>query len=203
MDTIKFVEYSFYAERLCLGERKKGGIFHPSARVLAYSQIRGAFYQNLGLKVHGVGVLENTNQVNYLTMAPQDRVTGKPRVPLTVMFLEDVKGKVYLLDEDDLSSKLDDKLDLHIGGLKSRGLGKCLLKDKNILEIKEDHYIKGILNTRLPKAIARKFGIVEEYMPQYGYLFEPLDEETGHYILSYFEGTTVRGPKIFLKPEGN
>lgn len=194
---MQIIECSLNAERLCIGERVKGGVYRPSAKTIPYSQIRGAIERKLGLIVQAVGVIDYIERIDHLTISPKDRNTDIVRLPIKVMYLNRVKGRIFVINDNNLSDKLKDEIILYMGGLRMKGFGKCLLNYKREHKVKEEEFKEGILNTRIPIDVAKKFGITV-LKEKLGYLFEPEDEETGKYVLSYYEGSKVRGPKFLL-----
>jgi hypothetical protein len=194
---MKIIEYSLKADLLCLGERIKGGVYRPSAKTIPYSQIRGAIQRNLGLIVHAVGVIDGLEAINHLTVGPKGRLTDTVRLPIKIMYLEGVKGRIFMIDEDNLSG-LEDNVVLHMGGARTKGIGKCYLSNRKRYEVKEEDFAYGFLRTRIPIDVASWFGITV-LKERLGYLFVPEDEETGKYVLSYFEGSKIKGPKFLIE----
>lgn len=195
---MKIIEYCLNAERICFGERVKGGVYKPSAKTIPYSQIRGAIESNLGISVHAVGVIDSVEDIGHLTIGPKDRTTDIVKLPIKVMYLKEVRGRVFIVDDDDTSGRFENEITLYIGGLRMKGFGKCFLNNMKKYEIKSEDFDEGILNTRIPINAAKVFNIIV-LKEKLGYLFEPEDEETGKYVLSYFEGSKIRGPKLLLK----
>jgi len=186
-------KYKFYSDFLCLGERVKGGVYRPSAKTIPYSQIRGALKEEFGCKLHAVGVIDSC-EIGHLAITPKDRLNDGVRLPIRAMFLEEVKGKVFVVDED---KTLPEEFFINMGGLRSRGFGLCHLKKEDMVDEEKD-IDEGWLRTRIPKDLIGIFGI-KVIKPRYGYLYESIDVETGKYILSYFEGSKVKGPKFLIK----
>ena len=146
-----------------------------------------------------MGIIDSKERTGHLTIGPKDRNTDIVRLPIKVMYLEGVIGRVFIINEDHLSDKFDEEITLYVGGLRMKGFGTCTLNNKKEYELKENNFKKRILATRVPIDVARNFGITM-LNEKLGYLFEPEDEETGKYVLSYFEGSKVKGPE-FLGPE--
>jgi hypothetical protein len=194
---MKIIEYSLSADRLCLGERIKGGVYRPSAKTIAYSQIRGAIQTSLGFVVHAVGVVDSLEAINHLTIGPKARFADSVRLPIKIMYLEGVRGRIFMIDEDNLSESLNDNIVVYMGGAKTKGIGKCFLRNRKEYEIKEEDFACGFLKTRVPIVVASSFGITV-LKERLGYLFVPEDEETGKYVLSYFEGSRIKGPKFLV-----
>ena len=195
---MRFIAYNLNADRLCLGERLKGGVFRISSETIPYSQIRGAIERNLGFSVHAVGVIDSVEGIKHLAIGPKSRFTDMVRLPIKIMYLEGVKGRIYIIDEGNLSNSLEDNMFLYLGGARTKGIGKCFLSERRLIEIKEKDFGYGYLRTRIPMEVAGSFGITV-LQEKLGYLFMPEDEETGRYVLSYFEGSKVRGPKILIE----
>lgn len=195
-----FKQYGLTSEALCLGERTKGGLFRPTCRTIRYSQITGALRARFNAELHAVGHLvekDGHNQPNIFTYAPRDRGHGISKVPLTVEFLADVVGKVYVLDETGILPK---SFEIEMGALRSQGLGRCKLAFEGAAP---DEVKRGRLNTRLPLRLTDIFGIERVIVPVYGYLFRPLSQTTGEYELSLFEGSEIVGPAFLLQEETN
>jgi len=193
-----FNQYSLTSEALCMGERTKGGLFRPTCRTIRYSQITGALRARFGVELHAVGHLveqDGRNQPNTFTYAPRDRGQGISKVPLTVEFLADVVGKVYILDE---TGTLPQSFEIEMGALRSQGLGRCKLTFEGAAP---DEVKRGRLNTRLPLRLEDVFGIERVIVSVYGYLFRSLSQATGEYELSLFEGSEIVGPAFLLQEE--
>ncbi|MEK9148480.1 MAG: hypothetical protein AAB267_00380 [Candidatus Desantisbacteria bacterium] len=189
-------KYRFYAGLLCLGERVKGGVYRPCAKTIPYSQLRGALKEQFGVGLHAVGVIDSC-EIGHLAITPKDRSNDGVRLPIRAMFLEEVKGKVFVADGDEFLPK---EFYINMGGLRSRGFGLCHLKREDMAD-GEEGIDRGWLRTRIPKDLINIFEI-EIIKPRYGYLFESIDVETGKYILSYFEGSKVKGPRFLIKGGG-
>ena len=192
------IQYNLTSECLCIGERVKGGVYKPSAKTIPYSQIRGAIERKLGLTVHAVGVIDSIEGTDHLTIGPKDRSTDIVRLPIKAMYLKGVKGRIFIINENNISNKLGNDITLYMGGLRMKGFGECFLSNKREFEVKEEGFEDGILNTRIPIDVAGVFGITV-LKEKLGYLFEPEDEETGKYVLSYFEGSKIKGPEFLLE----
>ncbi|MBC7265284.1 MAG: hypothetical protein H5T64_13155 [Chloroflexi bacterium] len=196
---MRFLEYELTADTLCLGERVKAGLFRPcDTRTIRYSAITGALRSYLGRDdLHAAGYFVQDgehNQVDYFTYSPRDRVLGSSKIPLTVQFLRNVLGKIYIPDHADLPEEFD----LSLGALKSRGFGQCHLRYLTSLD-SEEHRAFGRLNTRIPLDRVDVFAIKEVKVPVYGYLFRPTSRTDGVYVLSLFEGSVVVGPRFLLE----
>ena len=195
------IEYDFFSERLCIGERVKGGTYKPCAQVLPYSKIRGSFKEYAGVEVDGFGIITSISNTGHITISPRDRLTDTARLPIKVMYLEGVTGKVFIREDRGLYYCLEKEFSFFMGGLKMKGFGRSRVKNKKAFAVKEkDTQNKGILGTRIPVDKAELFGI-EVLKERLGYLFVPHDEETGTYVLSYFEGSLIKGPQFLIKGE--
>lgn len=200
---MRFIEYRLTSDALYLGERTKGGIFKPCISTIPFSQISGALHAKFGLNnIKAVGYLTGNsefNRVDYLIYSPRDRGREISKVPLQVEFLTNVQGKVFVL-EDDSSKNFPDSFEIVMGGLRSKGFGRCVLEKVQLLG---EDLTKGILNVRLPLDENESFCIRNVMKPVYGYLFKPIPNTfTGNYVLSLFEGSEVAAPKFLLKNAG-
>jgi len=115
------------------------------------------------------------------------------KIPLTVEFLTDVLGLVYVVLN---GRRLPKEFEITMGALRSQGLGRCTLNYQGEVETR---VAQGHLNTRIPLDVSEVFGIVRAVKPVYGYLFRPLSQASGEYVLSLFEESLVEGPDVLLK----
>jgi len=201
---MEFIEYRINSDALYLGERPKANIFKPCIKTIPFSQISGALNWKLGANnFKAVGYLTGNsefNQTNYLIYSPRDRNSRISKIPLQVEFLVNVLGKVYVLKNEN-SIALSDRFEVIMGGLRSKGFGKCLLSKEGDVDGRET--IRGILNIRIPIEEIQSFNIKNILKPVYGYLFKPLPNTfTGNYVLSLFEGSDVIAPKFLLMSNG-
>jgi hypothetical protein len=190
-----FLKYELKSSALCMGERTKGGLFRPCCRTIRYSQISGALRAHFGGEWHAAGHLvesEGHNTVQYFTYSPRAKAQGVSKIPLTVEFLTDVLGLVYVVPN---RRKLPKEFEITMGALRSQGLGRCTLTYQGKVE---SQVAQGHLNTRIPLDVSNVFGVVA-MKPVYGYLFRPLSQASGEYVLSLFEGSLVEGPDVLLK----
>jgi hypothetical protein len=196
-----FIEYSIHADALYIGERMKGNIFKPCINTIPFSQISGALNAKLGrTDFKAVGILAGNsefNRTNYLTYSPRDRNSGISKLPLQVEFLSNVSGKVFIV-ENEASKYLSNEFEIFLGGLKSKGFGRCTLRhSKKIADITPK---KGLLHVRIPLEEKDAFYIREIKRPVYGYLFKPIPNTfTGNYVISLFEGSEVVAPSFLLR----
>lgn len=195
----EYLEYSLRSDALILGERIKGGIFRPSSKSLRWSTITMALRKWTGKEdLHAVGVLDSYKS-DYFIYSPMERVSKISKIPLQVEVLNNVKGKVYIVKNNDL--KLPNEFKIFLGALLSKGFGECYLKYGN--KIENVKIRKGLLNTRIPCEYMDLFSIKNVMKPVYGYLFESTSDTDGVYIKSLFEGSEIAGPDFLLKGEKN
>ncbi len=197
---MEFMEYQLTSDALCMGEKVQGGIFRPcDTKTIRYSLITGALRAHTGiLNLHAAGYLEEEegfNESQYLVYSPQERMTGVSKVPITVQFITNVWGKIYIPKED---FSLPKNFTIAMGALKSRGFGRCQLQ---CIGLNKGEFLSkpGQLRTRIPLDLVNFFDIRKVITPNYGYLFRPTSLTDGHYVLSLFEGSLVAGPKILVK----
>lgn len=196
-----FIEYDLTSDLLFLGERPKGGIFKPCLRTIPFSQITGVLNARFGRNdFKAVGYLRSDsacNDIGYLTYAPRDRHISLSKIPLQVEFLSNVTAAVFVR-QDIATEALPEEFEIHLGGLRSRGFGRCQLKKRAIVDARKVN--KGSLNVRIPLEEGESFNIRTIIRPVYGYLFKPLPlEYTGEYVLSLFEGSELVAPPFLLK----
>jgi len=192
-------EYCLTSPALCLGERLKAGLFRPcDTRTIRYSAITGALRQLLPGEVHAAGYIlqDPPPQVRHWVYGPRDRGGGVSKLPITVQFLANVEGRVYVL-ADGVNPPA--KLEFSLGALKSHGLGRCRM---DLLGVREAPTVRGRLLTRLPEEVAPLFGM-SPIQPRYGYLFRPTSPTGGIYVRSLFEGSVVEGPACLVKEDAH
>jgi len=159
---MKFFEYELKSDRLCMGERVKGGLLRPCCKTIRYSQITGALREHFGFEeIHAVGHLiadSKHNIVNSLIYSPGDRFRSVSKIPLKIEFLTNVWGKVYVL-KNHITERLFDplhKFQIFMGAFRSKGFGRCKLRKigeidtEDIPKDKNGGYMPGFLNTRIP-----------------------------------------------------
>ncbi len=217
---MRFLKYKLTSDRLCLGERTKGGRYKPSSKTLRYSQICGALKHRFGIKdVHAVGLLDKF-KVEYLSYTLKDRSSDISKIPLRIEFLTDVAGIVYI-SEGSIPGNDERNFDMATGAMISKGFGDCKLVKIGNIDTATESVIEGLLNTRIPinaqddevlkrlieegtpsKFLSETFGIRKVLRPKLGYLFDPIYEHTGIYVLSLFEDSKIEGCKFLLKDGG-
>lgn len=196
---MRFYAYRLTSPALCLGERLKAGLFRPcDTRTIRYSAITGALRQHLRGDVHAAGYIpqDPPPQVRYWVYAPRDRGAGVSKIPITVQYLANVEGRVYVLMNGE---RPPPTLEFSLGALKSHGLGRCLME---LLGEIDPPTVRGLLLTRLPEEVAPLFG-VSPVQPRYGYLFRPTSPTEGVYVRSLFEDSLVEGPACLVKEDSD
>lgn len=242
---MNFLKFSFSSDMLILGERFKKGQYRPVITTIPYSQITGALQAKFGngkyngeaKQIHASGHFLFKDETEFrekhiktLTYSPRNRSIETSILPIYTEYLHDVKGEVYLKENEDVNEILRQKEEISfwMGGLKSKGFGKCKLDFVGRIDASVDAR-DGELNSRLPllKLGAADFEaekediekLVEEGKPtrflhdifgikrvktaNFGYLFEPTSETEGKYVLSLFEGSIVEAPGFLLKIKGD
>ena len=198
---MEVIMYKLISEMLCMGERIKRGIFRPTITTIPYTQITGALKSRFsGSEIHAVGYLDNYEK-NYLIYSLRNRIECTSKLPLTIEYLKNVRGNIYIMKSKDTEDIFKDKKEftLFMGALKSKGFGECRLFNKEIIEF--PNIRTGKLNTRIPEEILKNFVIKKVISPVYGYLFKPTSETSGVYVRSLVEGSVIVGPEFLLKGE--
>jgi hypothetical protein len=199
-----FVEYTLTCDVLYIGERpKKGATFKPCLKTIPFSQISGALNSKFGrddFKAVGYLIEEpGFNNIEYLIYSPREKALSISKIPIQVEFISNVKGKVFILETEEIRTLLSDTLEIYLGGLRSKGFGKCMLTEKRYVEENFPAKPKP-LNVRIPIDEVETFKIKRIVNPIYGYLFKPNpDRLTGVYVKSLFEGSLVIAPTFLLK----
>jgi hypothetical protein len=200
---MKFIKYRLTSDMLCMGERLKKGTFRPTIGTIPYTQITGALKAVFGDKdIHAVGHLvedKKHNKVGYLTYSPRDRGIETSKLPLTIEFLTDVLGSVYIV-KNEVTKDFSEEFEIRMGAMRFRGLGLCTLRKSE--EIPNITPKPGILNTRIPEEHLEMFGVRKVLKHVYGFLFKPLSDTSGVYVKSLFEGSEIVGPKFLLEHGG-
>jgi hypothetical protein len=218
----KFFKLTFTSDLLYIGERIKKGTFKPSVspitskykRVggaddilpISYSTITGAVKSVLGEEknIHAIGKIMKYKR-GYMAVAPYDVALNTSKLPITIEYLTDVEGEVYIKKTNDVSSpdvlKKILKREFYMGGLKSKGFGKC--KIISAIEIESKRVMeKSIFLSRIyyEDDILKQFGLRKENIikPYFGYLFRKTSSFEGYYQKSIFEGTIIEGGYNFL-----
>jgi hypothetical protein len=225
---LEFRRYKLSSGCLSIGERRKIGLFCPSARVLRYSTITGALRDIFGREVYAFGK-KIEGEAGILTYGPRERVAGMSRLPLQIEFLTNVSCEVFVDKEsaEEIEEELKERREfwLYMGSLRSKGFGRCNLRKGEELSSKELSCSIIYLETRLPlsttryratkneiskmleegeptKFLKEVFGIKRVIKPNLGYLFEPDEKRhSGNYVLSLFEESLIEGPRFLGKEE--
>ncbi|VVB93608.1 Uncharacterised protein [uncultured archaeon] len=242
-----FLKFSFSSDMLILGERFKKGQYRPVITTIPYSQITGALQAKYGngkyngetRQIHACGNFLFKDEaeeadfrekhIKILTYSPRNRSLDSSIIPIYTEYLHNVEGVVYVQENDDVNDilKQNSKINFWMGGLKSKGFGKCELNFKGRIDTSLGDR-EGELNTRLPilklgssdfgagtgdieklinegkptKFLQDVFGIKKVKTANFGYLFEPISETEGKYVLSLFENSIVEAPEYLLKIKG-
>lgn len=240
---MKILKFGFSSDLLILGERFKKGQYRPVITTIPYSQITGALQAKFGnsknagksKQIHACGHFPFTdetefreNHIKTLTYSPRNRSIETSIIPIYTEYLYNVEGEVYLKENEDVKEMSQKgEISFWMGGLKSKGFGKCKLNFKGIDACVDSR--EGELNTRLPlfklddadfetekedinklvegskpttRFLHDVFGIKKVKTANFGYLFEPTSETDGKYVLSLFEGSIVEAPGFLLKIKG-
>jgi len=205
---MSFWEYELQAEALHIGERIKKGTFRPMVsafnlsgreyRPIPYSTAVGALREFLGLSydmpVHAAGYLTHGSPES-LVIAPRDNVTGVSKLPITIQYLSQVKGRLFILVVDGWTRNLPEQFEMVMGGMRYKGFGLCRLTRVGAQPI-EPETKQGRLLTRIPEEVLEIFGIDAETVKKdgpcrWGYLFKPTSATGGVYVRALFEGSEV------------
>lgn len=199
----KFWEYKLTANILCIGERFKKGLVRPCVKTIPYSTITGALRQEvLGVpswddKGHAFGCLDKYEEI-MLVGGPRDVATDVSKLPLTTQALAKVKGRVYIVFDED-TKDLPPRLEFSMGALKSKGFGRVSLIRKINDPIDGGEPCTGYLNTRIPEDLLSVFGIMSVKKPVYGYLFKPTSDTGGVWVKALFDGSILEGPPFVIQ----
>ncbi len=212
-----FFRMTFRADLLYIGERIKKGTFKPSISPLTakhksgdrvdgilplpYSTITGAIKSLLGDKkdIHAIGKIVKYKK-GYMAVAPYDTALNTAKLPITIEYLADVEGEIYIKKTSNFSSTVLLENEFYLGGLKSKGFGRCeVISGK---EIEPEIIGKGVFLSRIyyEDSILRQFGINKENIikPYFGYLFKKTSSFDGYYQKSIFENTIIKNGYNFL-----
>ncbi len=203
----RFFKLELEIDSLIIGERIKGGVFRPCINTIPSVTIEGALYNNFGLDLKAVGVLEkDTYEYAEFTYSITDRYTMVSKIPITTQYLKAKEDKIktdvyipYSEDKEDIINDLKDK-EFMLGAMKSKGFGHCVIKD--IDNISSD-IVQGVLKVRILEEESRDF-CIKILAARYGYLFKPdtnKDRLTGKYARALFEGSIVVAPHILVSEE--
>lgn len=201
---VEFLRCKLTAKALCLGERIKGSIYRPSSKTIRYSMVTPALRGYFGSEeIYAAGYLIDNpryNKTQFLIYSPRDRVQGISKIPITIEFLTDVWGEVFVLKNEavaHIQPAPNESFSIFLGGLRWKGFGECELKFE---ESKTYEIDEGILNTRIPLNTLSLFK-VDQIVPVFGYLSEEIEEKY-YWTPALFEGSRVKAPRCFLKEGG-
>ena len=195
---MEYLHYTFQSETLCIGERIKKGTFRSTVMTIPYTTITGALKTYFGGdEIHAVGCIESYDAKEYLTHSPRDRSVGVSKIPISMEFLVNVRGHVYILKNTE-TERLPDKFELRMGALRVKGLGYTQFTRNGIIKVDENQLVYGELNTRIPIEHLDKF-LVKMVKPIYGYLLKPVSLSKAVYVKSLFEGSEVYAPRFLIK----
>jgi hypothetical protein len=216
--TDTFFKYKFRCQCLYVGERTKKGTFRPSispigqkyktggrtSRVmpLPYSTVTGSIKAVLGYEInlHGIGKITGCTKA-YMSVAPNDAAIGTSKLPITVEYLTNVRGELYIRKTEDFPSADFLTSELILGGMKSKGFGTCVVMPGEEIQPKIIERPGRLLSRIfLDDEIMGQFGIMRRNIakPYFGYLFRRTSEFDGYYQKSLFEGSIIRNGYDFL-----
>jgi len=216
--TDRFFKFIFQSNLLYIGERIKKGTFKPSIshisskyRVkkgakeilpLPYSTITGSIESLLGenKKIYAIGKILRCNR-EYMSVAPYDVALNTSKLPITIEYLSNVEGEIFIKKTEDFNSPNLLGNEFYMGGLKSKGLGRCEIISSNeiIPKLIEG---EGVFLSRIyyDDEILSQFGISKENITKtyFGYLFRKTTQFDGYYQKSIFENTIIKNCYNFL-----
>lgn len=213
-----FIKIVFTSDCLYIGERIKKGTFKPSISPqglrfkrggiisgilpLPYSTATGALRSILGWgsEIHAIGIMKRY-EVEYMTIAPYDNALSSAKLPITVEYLRDIEGEIYIEKTQALPSLQPLEPGFIMGGMKSKGFGTC--KVKSITEYKPKVIPQAgrfISRIYYDNEIMGHFGIRSEDLVKehWGYLFERTSDFSGRYRKSLFEQSIIKNGYDFL-----
>lgn len=211
MNKLLLYQFDFWSDMFSICERIKKGTFRPCVKTIPCSTITGALISHLEEtidqlrgNIYATGFLEKDylerieENRRFIVYSLRDSVCGPAKIPITMEYLINARGKVYIFIEESYEYLLKPEFNLRIGAMKSKGFGECRLfnrKKINLSEIKE-----GILRTRIyDDNDFKKIFKIEEINPVYGYLFKPTSITDGFYARSLFEGSRVKAYEFLVE----
>ncbi len=214
----KYFKLTFKSDLMYIGERIKKGTFKPSISSIAvkykqkyreegilplpYSTVTGAIQALLGdnKEIHAIGKITRYKK-GYMAVAPCDNALNTAKLPITIEYLTEVQGEVYIKETVDFNSPDLMGKELLLGGLKSKGFGHCEILSRNIFEPKRTNG-EGRFLSRIyyEDDVIKHFGIAKENIvkPYFGYLFKKTSTFDGYYQKSIFENTIIQDGYDFL-----
>jgi len=132
--------------------------------------------------------------------SPRERLADFSKVPLTIEVLTDMRGKVFVV-ENDAAVSLPESFEVSMGALISKGFGRCRLMKARSFDAGNPK--PGTLNVRIPLMKMPLFDVqrIIDDQPVYGYLFEVESGVSGRYVKALFEGSRVFAPECLLRGE--
>jgi hypothetical protein len=168
---------------------------------LPYSTVTGAIYTIIGEKkdIHALGKMKGKK--GYMAVAPYDSALNTAKLPITIEYLSDVQGEIYIKETGDFNSPDLLGKDFYLGGLKSKGFGKCEILSRHAIKPRKTNG-NGRFFSRIyyENDILKQFGMTKENIvkPYFGYLFKKTSTFDGYYQKAIFEHTIIRDGYDFL-----
>lgn len=195
-----FYKYKLTSDAIHIGDRYKGGIFKPTIDYLRATTITFALrkYFNddtiyaYGKKIFGI---KKVMVRNIMDRANRTGKTTGTRGPIQVEIIENAQCEVIV------NKKLDDEIEIKLGGFLNLGLG--ISKLKLIDEISNIQIARIKLESAIPIEWSNDFGIRNIELEIIGYLHFPSKDNpfgVGKYKKSYFPGTILYGPSFLGRP---
>ena len=195
---MEYLHYTLQSETLCIGERIKKGTFRPTVMTIPYTTITGALKSYFGgEEIHAVGCIESYDSKDYLIYSPRDRRTGVSKIPISLEFLINVRGHIYILKNKE-AEEIPDRFELKLGALRVKGLGYTHFIKNSVVEVDKNQLEYGELNTRIPLEHLDKF-LIKPIKSIYGYLLKPISLSEAVYVKSLFEGSEIYGPRFLIR----
>lgn len=199
-----FLHFELRTQAMAIGERVKGGTFRPCIETIPTSTLKGSFRDHFSLEnVVAIGFFKKgTYEKAIFTYSPFDTLLKTSKLPISLECLKPKKGYSAVMADiyavkDEATEMLIKSMptEIFIGGLKSKGFGRCEIE--YVDEVKSDLRI-GYLKGRLLEEESNSFGIVKIIKACYGYLFYPTSRVSGVYKRALFEGSIINGPEILI-----
>ncbi|MBE0481071.1 MAG: hypothetical protein IBX68_08835 [Dehalococcoidia bacterium] len=166
-------------------------------RPIPYSTAAGALREFVDLSydvpVHAAGYFTAGN-LESLIIAPRDNVTGVSKLPITIQFLANAEGRLFV-SVDQNTKDLPEYFEMVMGGMRYKGFGLCRLT-RVYAQPRPEKTVSGALLTRIPEDALGVFGgdpeaVVRDGPYRRGYLFKPTSATGGVYVRSLFEESIV------------
>lgn len=213
-----FFKIKFTSNLIYIGERIKKGTFKPSISPIATkykgktrtegilpipcSTAIGAIRSLVGEKngIYAIGKIMRYEK-GYMTVSPYDTALNTSKLPITIEYLANVEGEIFIKKNESFNSLDLIKNEIYLGGLKSKGFGRCEIVSVNEFEPKKIMG-EGIFVSRIyyEEEILKQFAITRENIlkPYVGYLFKKTSEFDGYYQKSLFENSIIKDGYNFL-----